>query len=81
MPNPNVRKRLDNICTELDMLAEHVALHSGISERDALAIDNRCSDIAELAAKIGAEARARQGNRSGKTLVRDVRKALGYTYP
>lgn len=81
MPNPNVRKRLDNISDELQILLEHVIQHSGVSEKDALAIDNRCCDIAEMAARIGAEARARQGNRSSKTLVRDVRKALGYTYP
>jgi hypothetical protein len=81
MSNPNVRKRLDNISDELDQLAQHVLHHSGVSAKDALAIDNRCSDIAEQAARIAAEARAAQGNRSGETLVRDVRRALGYTYP
>ena len=81
MANPNVLKRLDNICDELDMLAEHVAQYSGVSEKDARAIDNRCCDIAEAAAHIGAEARLRQGNTSGETLVRDVRRALGYTSP
>ena len=81
MANTNVRKRLDNICSELDMLAEHVKLHSGVSAKDAVAIDNRCADIAEAAAHIGAEARLRQGNTSGETLVRDVRRALGYTSP
>jgi hypothetical protein len=81
MANPNIRKRLDNISDELDMLVEHVLQHSGVSAKDALAIDNRCSDIAEQAARIGAEARLRQGNTSGETLVRDVRRALGYTTP
>jgi hypothetical protein len=81
MANPNVRKRLDNISDELDMLVKHVVQHSGVSEKDALAIDNRCADIVEQAARIGAEARLRQNNRSGETLVRDVRRALGYTNP
>ena len=81
MANPNIRKRLDNIADELDMLVQHVVQHSGVSAKDALAIDNRCSDIAEQAARIAAEAREAQGNTSGKTLVRDVRRALGYTTP
>ena len=81
MANPNIRKHLDNIADELDMLVKHVVQHSGVSTKDALAIDNRCSDIAEQAARIAAEARHTQGNTSGKTLVRDVRRALGYTSP
>jgi len=81
MANPNIRKRLDNIADDLDMLVQHVVQHSGVSTKDALAIDNRCSDIVEQAARIAAEARAAQGNTSGETLVRNVRRALGYTIP
>jgi hypothetical protein len=81
MPNLNVLKRLDNICDELTMLTEHVIQHSGIAFKDALAVDNRCSDIAQMAAQIAAVARERQGNHSGATLLRDVRRALGYTKP
>ena len=81
MANPNLRKRLDNIADELEMLVLHVAQHSGVSAKDALAVDNRCSDIAQLVAQIATEARHVQGNTTGKTLVRDVRKALGYTHP
>ena len=81
MANPNVRIHLDNIAEELGMLLQHVIQHSGVSEKDAMAVDKRCDDIAEMAARIGAVARERQGNRSSKTLVRNVRRALGYTTP
>jgi hypothetical protein len=81
MPNINIEKRLDKICDELAKVLEHVAQYSGIPNANATRIDNRCCDIAELASRIGAYARERQGNRSSETLVRDVRKALGYTIP
>jgi hypothetical protein len=81
MSNPNILKHLNNISDELDMLVEHVVQHSGISAKDALAIDNRCTDIAEQAARIASEARQAQGNTNGKNLVRDIRRALGYIKP
>lgn len=81
MPNLNVKKRLEAISNELAAVLQHVTQHSGVSEKDALFVDSRCSEIAEMAARVGVVAREAQGDRSSKKLVTNVRKALGYTYP
>jgi hypothetical protein len=79
MANPNVKKQIDKIDDELQVLLKHVNQYSGISEKDAFYIDTRCSNIAQSAARIGAIARQARGDKTSKKLVRSVRKALGYT--
>jgi hypothetical protein len=81
MSNLNVKKQLENISVNLAAVLKQVVQHSGVSEENALFVDSRCSEIAEMAARIGTVAREAQGNRSSKTLVTKVRKALGYSYP
>lgn len=81
MPNIRVRARLERLQTELNAIRDHVAFHRGIAADDARAIDNVCADLAEQAAMIAADARKAMGNTSGRTLVRDVRRALGFTKP
>jgi len=75
------QKRLETVSHELQRIAEHIAQYSGIDAKEADIMDNIATGIAEMAAGIAAEARTKAGNRSGKTLVRNVRKALGYTVP
>jgi hypothetical protein len=81
MPNIRVRQAIEKISNELNKVGEHIQLHSGIDAKDARFIDNVASDIAQTAAQIAAIAREVQGNTSGETLVRNVRKSLGFTNP
>lgn len=81
MANINVRKRLEKVSNDLQKIATHIAQHSGVDPKDAPYIDNTSTGIAELAAKISAEAREKMGQRNSHSLVKGVRKALGYTYP
>lgn len=43
-------------------------------------VDNICSDIAQAAAAVAAHARKSMGNTSHKTVVKKVRKGLGFSY-
>lgn len=81
MPNIRIKSRLETLADELQTVLQHVIQHSGVSPKDAMAVDNRCCEIAEMAARIAAVARETQGNRTADTVVRDVRRALGYTHP
>lgn len=79
MTNINVKKQLENVNDDLARIVEHIRLYSGVDIKDARLIDNMASNIAEMAAVLGAMARESSGNRSAKTLVKKVRSALGYT--
>lgn len=81
MANMNVKKRLESIESDLYAVLKHVSMYSGIDAKDAMAIDRIAAGISEAGAALAAEARAVSGNTSGKTLVKNVRKALGYTRP
>jgi hypothetical protein len=81
MTNPNVRKRLAKLRDELQYLSAHVAHYEDIDEEHAREIDNTTTDIVEIGARIAARAREREGlpARSARSLVNQVRKALGFT--
>jgi len=81
MPNINVRKKIEEISNELDRLAEHVGTYSGIQLKDATFVDDVATSVAVTATQIAALARAVQGNRSAEHVVRDTRRALGFTHP
>jgi hypothetical protein len=81
MPNIRVKARLESLADELQTVLQHVVQHSGVSPKEAVAIDNRCCEIAESAARIAAVAREASGNRTAETVVRNVRRSLGYTNP
>lgn len=81
MPNVRVRPALEKISKELTWLMNYLAEHSSISPQDALFVDNVATGIAEQAAQLAAAARDVQGNRSSESVVRDVRRALGFTSP
>ncbi len=81
MPNINVRKKIEKLSDEMDQLLQHVAQYSGISEKDAMFVDNTATALCEGAARLAAEARAVQGDRSADRLEKDVRRALGFTSP
>jgi hypothetical protein len=82
MPNIRIRQALERLQSELNRVGTHIALHSGIDQKDAVIVDNIATDIAITATQIAEMARQRQGSTvpSGK-LVRDTRKALGFTVP
>lgn len=81
MANINVRKRLESIQSELEQVGKHIALYSGVDEKQADVVDRIATDIAQSAAAIAQVARERQGVTNAKSLVKRVRKALGFTYP
>lgn len=80
MANIRIKAALDRISRELSAVRYHAIQYSGISAKDAIAIDNLATAIAEEAAIIAAEARQTRGIKAD-TLVTKVRKALGFTYP
>ena len=57
MPNIRVKAALDKIQTEINKIAHHVALYSGIDKNDAMTVERMCDDIATTAAQIGGLAR------------------------
>lgn len=81
MANMRVKHQVEKISNELDRLVNYVRQYSGISEADARYVDTIAGEIAVQASVLAAEARAKVGNRSASTLTKNVRKALGYTYP
>lgn len=81
MTNPRLKQQLERISNDLGHLLKHVVQYSGIAEGDAVFVDNLASEIAETAARIGAEARRELGDRTTGRLVKNVRKSLGYTKP
>lgn len=81
MANINIRKRIENISNDLEELIKHVKMYSGIDARDAVFVDNVATDIAAEAADLASIARAAQGQTGHSSLVKRVRKALGFTYP
>ncbi len=81
MSNINVRKRVEKLSDELDAVVHHVKLYGGISKEHARFIDNVATSMAEQAAALAGYAREIEGNRSGASLPKKVRKALGFTVP
>jgi len=81
MANINIKKALERISKDLEKTAHHAHLYSGVSAKDAEYIDNMATAIAVQATHLSAMARESQGDRSAKSLVTKVRKALGFTYP
>lgn len=77
----NTRKRLEKLSTELAAVRTHIVQYGGIDKSQANAIDNLATDIAEIGAAIAREAREANGDRGAKSLVKRVRKVLGYTHP
>jgi len=82
MANMNVKKRLESIDAELRAVLFHVKQHSGVDARQAVLVDNAATCIVESAAAIAEVAREAQGIRERPgSLVRKIRKALGFTRP
>jgi hypothetical protein len=82
MSNIRVRAAIERIQTELNQLGEHIISYSGIEKKDAFAVDNAATDIATTAAQIAELARAARGTSTKPgTLVRQTRRALGFTVP
>ena len=72
---------MERIAKDINQVAKHVALYSGVDKKDANAVDNLAADIAVTATQIAEIARASAGNTSSTTVVKNVRRALGYTTP
>jgi hypothetical protein len=81
MANINVKQRLERLSRDMDALVKHVVQYSGVDKKDAFLIDNMATDLAAQAARLAGEARAAAGDRSAMKLVKQVRKALGFTSP
>ena len=81
MANIRIKPALERIGSDLSRVRKHIAMYSGVSAKDAMIIDGMATAIAEEAALIAAEARRAQGSSDANTLVKKVRKALGFTYP
>ena len=81
MANIRVRASIEKISNDLNRLAEHISQYSSIDAKDARFVDNIATDISVTAAQIAAMAREVQGNTSSETLVKKVRKSLGFTNP
>ena len=82
MANLRVKQALERLSNELASVVKQVEQYSGAGDsHEAIYIDNLATDIAESAARIGAAARMSIGDRSGKTLVKSVRKSLGFSRP
>jgi hypothetical protein len=81
MANVNVDAALDRAYKDLLKALQQIKMYSGINKKKALMTDNTASQIAQLAVAICVEAREVMGDKSAGRLLRDVRKALGYTVP
>lgn len=81
MANINAKKRLDSLLKEIEQVGKHIALYSGVDQKDAEQIDRDATAICESAAAIAQIAREKIGYTNAKTLVKRVRKALGFTMP
>jgi hypothetical protein len=82
MPNIQVKRTITSISCKLNRLEEHVQQHSGINKNEAWDIDDLATDIAVTATRIAALARQAQGKKKKpEVLLRQVRRALGFTYP
>lgn len=81
MANIRVLHRLDKITRELRQVLEHITQYHGVPREEAMAIDREATEIATVATRIAADARAAMGDRSAGHLTKKIRKALGFTYP
>jgi hypothetical protein len=79
--NVRILPALHKIGTLLERVRVQALHYSGVSKKDAVIADNDASKICEMGAEIATAARLAQGDASAKHLVKNVRKALGYTYP
>lgn len=83
MPNIRVKAALSRISDDIQKVAQHAKLYSGIDEKEALLIDNTATDIAVAATHLAVMARKARGlpERSAESTIKAVRKALGFTHP
>jgi hypothetical protein len=81
MANIRVRHALERIEVGLSRVAKFIEHYHGIPEKDARAIESAAAGIIQVAARIYAMAQKAQGIRGSDTLVKRVRKVLGYTSP
>lgn len=81
MANLNVIKRLNRATMDLREILVFIAQYHGVPRTDAMSIDREATEIATIAVRIAAEARAAMGDRSAGNLTKKVRKSLGFTYP
>jgi len=81
MSNMNVRRRVEKLSDDLDSVIKHVLQYSGIDKKDAMFIDNLATEMSAQAARLAGLSRVVQGDKSGASLEKRVRKALGYTHP
>jgi len=79
--NIRILPALHKIGVLLELVRVQALHYSGVSKKDAVLVDNDATKICEMAAEIAAAARLAQGDRSASRLVKDVRRALGYTRP
>lgn len=71
-------QKLDGGLVRVSKFIEH---YSGISAKEARAIESATGGIIQVAARIFAAAQKAQGIRGSEHIVTKVRKALGYTSP
>jgi hypothetical protein len=82
MANINIRAALTRIGDDLTRVRNYTVQYGYISKEDAGIIDRDATAIAELAAEIAQVARKAAGQRVAPgSLLKKVRKALGFTYP
>ena len=83
MANIRIKAALARIESELQSVAKHAQMYSGVDEKDALMIDNDATAIAIAATQLAVMARKARGQpaKSADAVVKKVRKALGFTHP
>ena len=82
MANINVKAALTRIGNDLARVHKHILYYRGVGKVDAGIIDRDATAIAELAAEIAEIARMDAGQRiTHGSLLKKVRKALGFTHP
>jgi len=81
MANMNVRKRLEKIEREMREIILYVEQYHGVPKEEAHQVDNEASVICQQAARLASTARKSMGISDASKLVKQVRKALGYTVP
>ena len=82
MPNIRVRQALERLRREINQVGQHIVQHSGIDKKDAMVCDDLATDIAVTAAQIAEISRQAGGtSRKPGSLVRETRRALGFTIP
>jgi hypothetical protein len=81
MAKLTIRKRLEKLSEELASMGVYIRDHESDLQEDASQIDNLATGISQQGAALAAVARKVQGHRGTERLVKQVRKALGFSYP